>query len=118
MEKPTQSLDCGRHFEFPGGGGVAKYRAFCSPNMHLKLRDRHLGLFSLSLWSHSIPTSPNGKLDPENICIAVGISLKSCLGAEINVFEVVRPPSLIFPLPVWSCSILHYPSGKLDPNFI
>ena len=34
-----------RHFDFPGGGRVAKYRSFCSLNMHLKLRDRHLAFF-------------------------------------------------------------------------
>ena len=42
----------------------------------------------LPVWSHSIPMSSNGKLDPENIGVAVGISLISCLGAEIYVLEV------------------------------
>jgi hypothetical protein len=40
MEKHTQSLDCGRHFDFQfsrtGGGRVAKYRSFCSPNIFRK----------------------------------------------------------------------------------
>ena len=49
--------------------------------MYLKFGGRHL--VSLSFWSHSIPMSPNGKLDPENIGVAFGISLISCLGAEI-----------------------------------
>ena len=49
MEKQTQSLDCGRHFDLPGGGSVAKYRSFCNPNMHLKIRDRHLGFFTFGL---------------------------------------------------------------------
>ena len=62
--------------------------------------------------------SPNGKLDPENIGIAVGISLISCLGAEIHAFEVKRPPSWIFPLPVQPYSILMSPNGKLDPESI
>ena len=56
-------------------------------------------IFPLPVWSHSIIMSPNGMLDPENIGtigkldpenkgIAVGISLISCLGAEIHVIEV------------------------------
>ena len=36
MEKQTKSLDCGRHFDFPGGGRVAKYRSFCSHNIFRK----------------------------------------------------------------------------------
>ena len=63
-------------------------------------------IFPLPVWSHSILMSPNGKLDPENIGIAVGISLIfSRLGAEIHALEVKRPPSWIFPLPVLSHSI-------------
>ena len=58
--------------------------------------------------------SPNGKLDPENIGIAVGISLISRLGAEIHALEVMMPPSWIFALPVWSHSIRISPSGMLD----
>ena len=64
--------------------------------------------------SHSILMRPNGKLDPENIGIAVGISLISRLGAEIHALKVKRPPSWIFLLPVWSHSIRISPSGKLD----
>ena len=45
-------------------------------------------LFPLPVWSHSILISIHGKLDLKNIGIAVGISLISCLGAEINAFEV------------------------------
>ena len=51
----------------------------------------------LPVWSHSILMSPNGKLDSENIGIAIGISLISCLlqslEAEIHAVEVLRPPS-------------------------
>ena len=43
-------------------------------------------IFSLLVWSHSILMSLHGKLDPENIGIAVGLSLISCLGAEIHAF--------------------------------
>ena len=57
-----------------------------------------------------------GKLDPEHIGIAVGISLFSCLGAEIYAFEVKRPPSWIFSLPVRSHSIPISPNGMLDPK--
>ena len=60
--------------------------------------------------------SPNGKVDPENIGSAVGISLISCLGAEIHAFEVQRPPSWIFPLPVWSPSLPIGSSGLLDSH--
>ena len=41
----------------------------------------------LPVRSHSILMSPNEKLDPENIGIAVGISLISCLETEIHAFE-------------------------------
>ena len=58
--------------------------------------------------------SLNGKLDPENIGIAVGISLIFCLEAEIHAFYVLRPPFWIFPLPVLSHSIPMSPSGMLD----
>ena len=58
------------------------------------------------------------KLDPENIGIAVGISLISCLEAEIHAFKVFWPPSWIFPLPVWSPSLLIGCSGLLDPYYI
>ena len=61
-------------------------------------------IFLLPVWSHSILTSPNGMLDPENMGIAVEILLISCLEAEIHVIKVCRPPSWIFPLPVWSQS--------------
>ena len=46
--------------------------------------------------------------------LAVGISLISCLEAEIHALEVKRPPSWIFPLPVLSHSIRISPSGMLD----
>ena len=61
--------------------------------------------------------SPNGKLDPENIGIAVEISLISCLEAEINALEVWRPPSWIFPIPVWSPSLPIGSSGLLDLQY-
>lgn len=74
--------------------------------------------FPLPVRSHSILMSFNGKLDPENIGIAVGISLISCLEAVIHAFEVLRPPSWIFPLPVWSHSLPIGYSGLLDPQYI
>ena len=40
--------------------------------------------------------SPNGKLDPEIIGIAVGISVISCLEAKIHALEVKMQPSWIF----------------------
>ena len=38
--------------------------------------------------------------------------------AEIHAFEIYRPPSWIFPLPVQLHSILMSPKGKLDPKNI
>ena len=49
-------------------------------------------IFPLPVWSHSLLVCPNGKLDPENISIAGGISLISCLEAEIHAFDALRPP--------------------------
>ena len=73
-------------------------------------------IFPLAVWSHSIFMSPNGKLDPENIGITVGISLISRLGAEIHTLEVKRPPSWFFPLSVKSHSIHIYSNGEMDPK--
>ena len=74
-------------------------------------------IFPLPVWSHSILMNPNGKLDPENKGLAVGVLLISCLEAEIHEFEVWRPPSWIFPLPVWSHSLPIGSSGLLDPYY-
>ena len=57
-------------------------------------------------------------VDPEKTGIAVGISLISCLEADIHAFEIKRPPSWIFPIPVGSHSLLVCPNGKLDPENI
>ena len=62
--------------------------------------------YPLPVWLHRFWSSPVEMLDPKNVGLAVGISLTSCLEAEIHAFEVWRPPSWIFPLPVWSHSIL------------
>ena len=80
---------------------------------------RHLEFVSLPILPHSIPISPNGMLDTKNVRTAVEISSISCLEAEIH--EVKRPPSWIFPLPVWSHSILRSPNhtnGMLNPENI
>ena len=61
--------------------------------------------------------SLNGKLDPENIGIVVGISLISCLEAEMHAIEVLRLPSWIVPLPVWSPSLPIGSSGLLNPHY-
>ena len=73
--------------------------------------------FLFPVWSHIILMSPNGKLDPENSGLAVGISLMSCMEAEIYAFEVYWPPSWIFPLPVLSPSLPIGSSGLLDPHY-
>ena len=72
-------------------------------------------IFPLPVQSHSIFMSFNGKLDPENIGIAVEIPLISCQGAKIHAFEVFRPPSWIFPIPVCLFSLLIGSNGLLDP---
>ena len=74
-------------------------------------------IFTLPVWSHSIPSSPNGMLHLKKVGLAVGIMLISCnlpcLEAEIHAFEVFRPPSWIFTLPVKSHSIfIHFISAE------
>ena len=44
-------------------------------------------IFPLPVWSHSIFMSRNGMLKPKNVGVIVGISLISCLGAQIHAFE-------------------------------
>ena len=75
-------------------------------------------IFPLPVWSHSIVMSPNGKLDFENIGIAVGISSPSCLGAQKYAIKECQPLSWILPLPVWSHSHVMSPNGKIDPKNI
>ena len=53
-------------------------------------------IFSLPVWSHSLVVSLIEKLDHENIGMAVGISLISCLGAEIHAFEILEAAILNF----------------------
>ena len=66
--------------------------------------------------------SLNGKQDPKNIGIAVGISLISCLEAKKHAFKhafkVLRPPSWILPLPVRSHCLPISSSGLLDFYYI
>ena len=60
---------------------------------------------------------PNGKLDPENIGMALGISLIYCVKAEIHAFEFYRPPSCIFHFR-FGRSLSISSSGLLDPRCI
>ena len=58
--------------------------------------------------SEIIYINPSVLLDPENVWVAVGISLLSGAQAELYVFKVYRPPSWICHfrfLPVWSYNI-------------
>jgi hypothetical protein len=82
--------------------------------MSIKAKRPLSWIFPLPVWSHSILMGSNAKPDPENIGIVVGISLISCLRVELQAFEVWRPPSWSFPLPVWAHSILMGPNGKPD----
>ena len=52
-------------------------------------------IFPLPVWLQTILMSPYGKLDPENIGLAIGLSWKSSLGAELHAFDVLRPPSWV-----------------------
>jgi len=71
----------------------------------------------LQFWSNSmLDVFPNGKLDPENIGITVGILLISCLRVEKHAFQVWRPPC--WNIPVWSHSILVGTKGKPVPENI
>ena len=56
--------------------------------------------FLLPVWARDIRPSPFGKLDPKTMGVAVGIALISNVQAQIHAFEVWRPPSWIFSLPV------------------
>ena len=77
-------------------------------------------IFPLPVLSHSIRMSRSGMLDLKEVGFAVGISVISCvlpcLEAEIHAFEVWRPPSWIFPLPVKSHNIRIYFNGEMDPK--
>ena len=60
--KTNKSLDCGRHFDFPGGGRVAKYRSFCSHNISRKshgsvpVNSMRLEMaFKRSVWGYFYP---------------------------------------------------------------
>jgi len=57
--------------------------------------------FPLSVRLYNIPDIIVIYLDLENIDRAVITVFLSCLQAEIWVFQVWRPPNLIFPLSVW-----------------
>ena len=52
-------------------------------------------IFPPLVWLQTILMSTYGKLDPENIGLAIGLSSKSSLGAEIHAFDVLSPPSWI-----------------------
>ena len=75
--------------------------------------------FPLPVWSPSLPIGSSGLLDPHYaslVAVAVGISYLSCLGAELLTFKVLRPPSWIFPRPVWLYSTRTSPIEMLDPK--
>ena len=75
-------------------------------------------IFPLPVLSQSILTSANGKQDPESKGKAAGIPLISCSETAIHTFEVQRPSSWIFPLPVWSHSLPTSSSGLLEPQHL
>ena len=71
------------------------------PNVHaqihaFKMHRPPSWMCPLLVQSHSILMSLIGKLDPKNVGIAVGISLISCLEADIHASEVWKPPSWTF----------------------
>ena len=62
-------------------------------------------VFILPVRSHNNTDSPIGLQDLENIVIAVGISFRSCLQAEVEVLPVLEAAILDFSLPVKSYNI-------------
>ena len=60
----------------------------------------------------SVNTSSTVLVNPENVGVAYGISLPSCVQAEINVFQVYWSPSWISPhLIVQHCHFSHWIAG-------
>ena len=68
--------------------GISSISCLGAEKHAIKVYRKPSWIFPLPDWSHSLPVSLIGKLDPKNIGMAVGISLISCLGAEIHEFEV------------------------------
>ena len=73
-------------------------------------------IFDLPLtpMSEIVHTSSTVLVNLENVGVAFGISLLSCVQAEINVFQVYWSPSWIFHfrfLPVWSYNTAYIPIG-------
>ena len=68
--------------------------------MHLKFGDHHLAISTAGFvqFDHKVmPLSSIETLDPENIGVALGISLLSRVQAELHVFNFIcRPPSWIY----------------------
>jgi hypothetical protein len=67
---------------------------------------------------HSIETTSNELLNPENTGVVVGISFLSHLQAEISVLPVLVAAILDFRLPVWLHSIETISVELLDPKNI
>ena len=68
----------------------------------------------LTSTSESVHISSNMLVNLENVVVAFGISLLSCVQAEINVFEVYGSSSWIFHirfLSVWLYNIITIPFG-------
>ena len=86
--------------------------------VHMLILSSEIASFLLPVWACGIRPCPDGKLDPKTMREAVGIALKSSVQAQIHAYEVYRPPSWIFPLPVWLHSFLMSYNGKLDSENI
>jgi len=94
-------------------------------NHQQEVPTRYIGIFYLknAIWdftllvtSHSIASSHIGFLDPENIGIAIGILLLSCLQVEKYVFPDWRPPSWIFDFRLRRIVFPIVPLEALSPN--
>lgn len=65
--------------------------------MHLKLRDRHLWFFPLSVRSQCLPIKSSGLLGPQYmdiVAVAFGISYMFVLRTDLFAFEVIWLPSI------------------------
>ena len=73
--------------------------------------------FVVCTWRHGLVEL----LDPGSMDTADGISLLTCVQAEVNVFSIQMPPTWISHfrfLPVWWYNIATTPIAQLDPENI
>jgi hypothetical protein len=83
---------------------------------YFRLSGRHLPLL---LTLHSVYSVPVVKLDPENISVALAVSLLSCLGAEVLAFLYplsVCDRHLGFSTTAYTAQCLHWSHREAEPR--